>query len=60
MLDQKNMKILKYLKDGYSVPQMCEEADDLNEKTVYKRIKKLKDQGLVPKDEKEKDKEEIF
>jgi KaiC/GvpD/RAD55 family RecA-like ATPase len=60
MLDQKNMKILKYLKDGYSVPQMCEEDDDLNEKTVYKRIKKLKDQGLVPKDEKEKDKEEIF
>ena len=39
---------------------MCEEDDDLNEKTVYKRIKKLKDQGLVPKDEKEKDKEEIF
>ena len=50
MLDQQDFLIISYLNQGKSVKEMCEDDTTLKEKTVYRRIAKLKKEGVI-KDE---------
>jgi hypothetical protein len=47
MLDQKDFKIIECLEKGMTVKAMCEEHEELKEKTVYRRIAFLKKHNLV-------------
>ena len=47
MLDQKDFKIIECLEKGMAVKAMCEEHEELKEKTVYRRISFLKKHNLV-------------
>ena len=47
MLDQTNVKIVGYYNQNVSVKEMCEAEEDWNEKTIYKRVKKLKEDGII-------------
>ena len=47
MLDQKDFKIIECLEKGMTVKAMCEEHEELKEKTVYRRIAFLKKHKLV-------------
>ncbi len=47
MLDQINVKIIAYHNKGLSVKEMCEQEEDWKDKTIYKRIKKLKEDKII-------------
>ena len=47
LLDQKDFKIIECLEKGMAVKAMCEEHEELKEKTVYRRISFLKKHNLV-------------
>ena len=47
MLDQTNVKIVGYYNQNLSVTEMCEAEEDWKDKTIYKRIKKLKEDGII-------------
>ena len=47
MLDQINVKIVGYYNKGHSVKEMLSLEDDWNEKTIYKRLKKLKEDKII-------------
>ena len=44
------MKIIKFQEEGLSVQEMAEEMD-IKEKTIYRKLKRLKDMEVI-KDEK--------
>ena len=48
IMDQKDFKILELYNAGKSVQQMCAEEEDLKKATVYKRIDKMKKEGIIP------------
>ena len=50
LLDQKDFKIIECLEKGMTVAAMCEEHEELKEKTVYRRIAFLKKHKLVDKE----------
>ena len=53
MLDQINVKIVGYYNKGLSVKEMLSVEDDWNEKTVYKRLKKLKEDKIIDETKKQ-------
>ena len=48
LMDQKDFKILELHNAGKTVEQMCKEEEDLKKATVYKRIAKMKKEGVIP------------
>ena len=54
MLEENELKIIKFHEEGLSVQEMEEEMD-IKEKTIYRKLKRLKDMGVI-KDEKKSSK----
>ena len=50
LMDQKDFKILELLNEGKSVEEMCKLEKELKPATVYRRIEKMKKEGII-KDE---------
>ena len=50
MLEENELKIIKFQEEGLSVQEMAEEMD-IKEKTIYRKLKRLKDMEVI-KDEK--------
>lgn len=53
MLDQTNVKIVGYYNQNLSVTEMCELEEDWKDKTIYKRIKKLKEDKIIDETKKQ-------
>ena len=53
MLDQINVKIVGYYNKGLSVKEMISCEEDWNEKTIYKRLKKLKEDKIIDETKKQ-------
>jgi hypothetical protein len=51
LMDQKDFKILELHNAGKTVEQMCKEEEDLKKATVYKRIAKMKKEGVISDDQ---------
>jgi len=47
LMDQKDFKILELHNAGKTVDQICKEEEDLKKATVYKRIAKMKKEGVI-------------
>ena len=46
VLKADEVEIIKMFEKGLSVKEMSEESE-INEKTIYKKLKKLKDEGII-------------
>ena len=49
MLEENELKIIKYYEEGLTVKEMEEEMD-IKEKTIYRKLKKLKDMEVIKDD----------
>ena len=46
-MDKTDFKILEYLNEGKDVKTMCKIDPDLKESTCYRRIGKMKQEGII-------------
>ena len=51
MLEENELKIIKFHEEGLSVQEMAEEMD-IKEKTIYRKLKRLKDMEVIKDDKK--------
>jgi len=47
IMDKKDFRILEFYNEGKTVKQMCTIDPELKEATVYRRIEKMKKEGII-------------